>query len=263
MSYLKHYHKNDIVNQYNLPEHFAELLYKDLKMDLDWSKVTYASYFILYNGRKYVSKQILFHIFSSAFVKKISDKIYNLIIKDYCGYLPETKEEKEKQFENFVNLRKEMLTNLLQNDVWKLRFFRANVLLENTDNLFVIDHMSNHSWQPFYGTIPDLMKAITNKKMMRDLYENLQVLYDYGKDKPMFVYTLGNLSNYVYKEDEISTIDVDSFHICKYFIGGYLQLHLKNETEIWYATFKDFWDIIDPYIEESQCKNYKKLLIRI
>jgi hypothetical protein len=262
MSYLKHNHKNDIFSQYNLKEHFTEIIYKDLKIDLDWNKVSYATYFILYEDRKYVSKQILFHIFSSAYVKKISEKVYNTIIQDYCGYLPETKEEKELQFEGFVNLRKELLINLLQNDVWNMKFFRASVLLENTDNLFVIDNMYNQGWTPYDNSVHDLIKAITNKKMMRDLYENLQVLYEYGKNKPMFIYTLGNLGNYVHRGDEISTIDVDSFHICKYFFG-YLQLHFKQDTEIWFATFKDYWDVIDVYIEEVQCKTYKKLLIQI
>jgi hypothetical protein len=263
MSYLKDYHINDIVNQYNLQEHFTELLYKDLKIDLDWSKVTYASYFIMYKGRKYVSKRILYEIFAAG-NKTTTQKEYDIIIKDYFGYLPEAKNEKQKLYETVMQKRKNLLINFLEKDIWKLNLFKANVLLENTDNLFVIDNISDNGWVICENTLSNFIKIISNKIMMRKFYEDIQELYDYGKDKDFFISLESNIDNFAYKENELSFIDIDSFYTFKQFLI-YLEFSLKEKDESWHATFKDYWhilDILDTYIELPY-KKYKKILIKV
>jgi len=258
MSYLED--KNDIISQYNLPHHFSELLYKDLKIDLDWSKVTYANYFILYNRKKYVSKEILYQIFASTNTKALAQKVYNNIIKDYFGYLPENVNEKQKLYETVIEKRKNLLINFLEKDMWKLKLFKANVLLENTDNLFVIDNVSDNGWIICQNTLSDFVKIISNKSIMKNFYENIQELYNYGKDKHFFISPESSIFNFAYKENELSFIDTDSFYTSKQFLT-YLEFDLREKEEMWYATFKDYWNILDMYIQQPY-KKYKKIIIK-
>jgi hypothetical protein len=225
--------KEEILSSYNLKEYFTEMLYKDLKIDLDWSKVTYSTcYFILYEDRKYVSKKFLFDVLPFRYILR-----HQTLIEP-----------------------KELFVKLIEKDIWKLKLFKANVLLENTDNFFVIKNAHIDKWKSFHDSRTDMLKAIQNKKLMQDLYEAYQEFEDYFKNKDFFINLRANIRNFVYKDDKISDIDMDSFDGCSYFIG-YLQM--KKPEQIWLATFKDYWDIADTFLEESQCKNYKKILIRI
>jgi hypothetical protein len=218
----------------------------------------------MYNGKKYVSKEILYQIFASTDIKTLAQKVYNTIIKDYFNYLPENEDEKQKLYEKVTEKRKNLLVNFLEKDIWKLKLFRANVLLENTDNLFVIDNVANNGWIMCQNTLSDFVKIISNRIMMRKFYEDIQELYDYGKDKDFFISLESNIDNFAYKENELSFIDIDSFYTFKQFLI-YLEFSLKEKDESWHATFKDYWhilDILDTYIELPY-KKYKKILIKV